>query len=507
LAKAAIAGNTLREEHQVPVNRFHAFADGPAWHRPVAGAEVDPAQAQVWAQFDRHAELSPLAMLGQAAWCIGQGGDRRRICVGDGSVVRGILRIDSFGNGRIFIGRDSYLGDDTIISAAAAVIIGDRVLIGHGVQIFDNNTHPATADARRRQFDDIRAGRPFNEEIGAAPVHIANGAWIGMNSLVMKGVTIGPAAVVAAGSVVIEDVPAGWLVAGNPARPIKPMEEHALPLPRGGAAPAPATGEGSLYSRPDYPIMARVVPALSKLPKAEENAWYPPVMAGAETLAQRLYRHDHVAEALDLLHLLEPDSYSCFLADFYREGRARFGMDWRYADIVTVLLCLAEALQPEHYLEIGVRRGRSACAVISRSPHCRLALFDMWQADYAGMANPGPDFVAGELRKVGCQAPEVVFVNGDSHQTLPDYFAAHPNAAFDLITVDGDHTPEGAAQDLRDVLPRLAIGGAVVFDDIAHPQHPELAAVWRRLVVEDDRYSSFSYTEAGYGVGFAIRKY
>jgi hypothetical protein len=58
-----------------------------------------------------------------------------------------------------------------------------------------------------------------------------------------------------------------------------------------------------------------------------------------------------------------------------------------------------------------------------------------------------------------------------------------------------------------DVLPRLAIGGAIVFDDIAHPAHPELNGVWQSLVVNDDRFSSWSFRDAGYGVGFAIRKY
>jgi predicted O-methyltransferase YrrM len=130
----------------------------------------------------------------------------------------------------------------------------------------------------------------------------------------------------------------------------------------------------------------------------------------------------------------------------------------------------------------------------------------MWVPNYAGMENPGADFVRDELKRIGHGGP-VRFVDGDSHQTLPRLFSELPNVTFDLITVDGDHSTVGATQDLCDVLPRLNIGGAIVFDDVCHPSHPELAKVWDDLVASDRRYSSFTYRDAGYGVGFAIRKY
>jgi hypothetical protein len=57
------------------------------------------------------------------------------------------------------------------------------------------------------------------------------------------------------------------------------------------------------------------------------------------------------------------------------------------------------------------------------------------------------------------------------------------------------------------VLPHLNIGGAIVFDDVSHPSHPELAQVWDDIVGSDPRFSSFTYVDAGYGVGFAIRKF
>jgi predicted O-methyltransferase YrrM len=229
-------------------------------------------------------------------------------------------------------------------------------------------------------------------------------------------------------------------------------------------------------------------------------------MEGAPTLARKIVAPRYIEMAKGLLTRLSPDSYSTYMVRYYEEGMARFGEEWRYADIVTVLLGLAEMLKPKWYLEIGVRRGRSACAVASVAPGANLVLFDMWIANYAAMANPGPELVQGELRRVNHQG-SCEFVEGNSHHTLPKYFQSHPSAAFDLITVDGDHSDEGAAQDLCDVLPHLAIGGAVVFDDIGHPQHPGLREVWDRLVTDDRRFSTFALDEVGYGVGFAIRKW
>ena len=248
------------------------------------------------------------------------------------------------------------------------------------------------------------------------------------------------------------------------------------------------------------------MPAVSHVTAAGKTQWYPPVMIGADTIAARLFDRRFIESAIELMKRLTPDNYTSFLTEYYADGLRRFGSAWRYADIVTVLLCLSETLEPSSYLEIGVRRGRSVAAVASLRPRCSLFLLDMWVADYAGMENPGADFVRNELIRVGHQGT-VRFVNGDSHETLPALFAQMPDATFDLITVDGDHETKGAIQDLCDVLPRLNAGGAVVFDDVCHPLHPELAEVWRDLVAADPRYSSFTYRDVGYGVGFAIRKH
>jgi predicted O-methyltransferase YrrM len=236
------------------------------------------------------------------------------------------------------------------------------------------------------------------------------------------------------------------------------------------------------------------------------GSWYSPLMVSAAMVGAEAQRRQRIEGARALLLRLTPDDYARFMTDYYAQGLARFGDAWVFADIVTVLLALTEWLKPRRYLEVGVRRGRSACAVASLAPTCTLALFDMWVENYAGMANPGADFVRAELARIGHRG-DAVFVDGDSHATLKRYFRDNPDAVFDLITIDGDHSEAGATEDIRDVLPHLAIGGALVLDDIAHPAHPELSRVWHGVIENEPRFSTWMFDGIGYGVGFALRKW
>ncbi len=93
------------------------------------------------------------------------------------------------------------------LCAAESVTIGDGVLVGANCTIIDSDFHPSDAAERRA---DPKAGK-------TAPVVIEDGVFIGMNSLVLKGVHLGKGSTVAAGSVVTHDVPAGALAGGNPA--------------------------------------------------------------------------------------------------------------------------------------------------------------------------------------------------------------------------------------------------------------------------------------------------
>jgi len=236
------------------------------------------------------------------------------------------------------------------------------------------------------------------------------------------------------------------------------------------------------------------------------NQWYRAVLGGAETLAGVVNQPGVLAAYRDLLARLEGDAYTDFLLAFLDKGLAAFGDDWRYADICTALLGLSRRLDIRDYLEIGVRRGRSMAMVAASRPQVSIVGFDLWKEGYAGMPNPGPDYVRGVMSGLGHQGP-LELVGGDSRQTVPAYFAAHPDAFFDCITVDGDHSEEGAVADLLAVLPRLRVGGVLVFDDIAHPELPHLGRVWDRVVARRPAFTSYAFKELGYGVALAVRAY
>jgi acetyltransferase-like isoleucine patch superfamily enzyme len=165
--------------------------------------------------------VDPGCLLGPSARCVNTG-PRDRVSLGSGVVCRGILRRETFGDGTLRVAADVYIGDDVIVSCCDRIEIGELTLLGHGVQIFDNDSHPLDADARAADWRAIRSGGARDAEaIGHAPVRIGRQAWIGLGSIVMKGVTVGDGAVIAAGSVVTADVPPGALVGGNPARQIR----------------------------------------------------------------------------------------------------------------------------------------------------------------------------------------------------------------------------------------------------------------------------------------------
>lgn len=203
----------------MPVDRRHAFASGKAYPRPsLLGALLQRDVARAWRSFRRGATIGADCLLGPSAWCANEG-DAGRIRLGDRVVCRGILRRESFGDGDLLVGDDVYIGDDCIVSCAERVEIGAGTLLGHGVQIFDNNSHPVGADARAADWAAIRRTGD-RSAIESAAVTIGERAWIGFGSFVLKGVSIGAGAVVGAGSVVTKDVAAGTAVAGSPARPL-----------------------------------------------------------------------------------------------------------------------------------------------------------------------------------------------------------------------------------------------------------------------------------------------
>lgn len=175
--------------------------------------------AVVWKRFQACATIPDDCMLGAMAWC---SGTATQIRLGKRTICRGILLCDG-GLGFIEIGDLVYIGDDVIISTRERIGIGARTMLAHGVQIFDNDSHPMDARDRHADYLNLIEGRPRTHFIPSAPIEIGEDCWIGANSIVLKGVKIGDRSVVAAGSVVTIDVGDDCVAAGNPARIVRSL--------------------------------------------------------------------------------------------------------------------------------------------------------------------------------------------------------------------------------------------------------------------------------------------
>jgi len=116
--------------------------------------------------------------------------------------------------GSIEVGENTTLGGTAIVSYQS-VKIGSDVLFGPEVVILDGDGHPTD----RRLPDNAE-----NKYKASAPVVIEDNAWIGLGAMIMKGVTVGHHAVVAAHALVVKDVPPHGVVGGNPAKLLKVYE-------------------------------------------------------------------------------------------------------------------------------------------------------------------------------------------------------------------------------------------------------------------------------------------
>ena len=121
---------------------------------------------------------------------------------------------------------DFTLLNGALIMADERIEIGKHVLVSWNVGIADSDFHPI--DAAQRRIDTMALApfykdRPPRPPLKTAPVIIEDNVWIGMNAVILKGVTIGENSVVAAGAVVSKSVPKNVVVAGNPAVIVKQL--------------------------------------------------------------------------------------------------------------------------------------------------------------------------------------------------------------------------------------------------------------------------------------------
>jgi acetyltransferase-like isoleucine patch superfamily enzyme len=131
------------------------------------------------------------------------------------------------GQGRLKIGSYCSFRSGTYIGVKCSVEIGDHVYGAEQVYICDNNNHPTSPRARREMTMSPPGTPPWKwhlPEVASAPIRIEDCVWLGRHAMILKGVEIGRGSIVAAGAVVTKSAPPFSVVAGNPARVVKTLE-------------------------------------------------------------------------------------------------------------------------------------------------------------------------------------------------------------------------------------------------------------------------------------------
>lgn len=129
--------------------------------------------------------------------------------IGDNSIVGAFVEIQKGAR----IGSRCKISSHTFI--CEGVTVEDSVFIGHNVT-FINDRYPRSTN----EDGTLQRGADWE----CIPTRICSGASIGSSATVLCGLTVGAKAIVGAGSVVTRDVPAGMIVAGNPARPLRAVD-------------------------------------------------------------------------------------------------------------------------------------------------------------------------------------------------------------------------------------------------------------------------------------------
>ncbi len=155
-----------------------------------------------------------------------------KMIIGSNSAVQGYFIFES-NSGAISVGNRSFIGGGMFI-CIDGIEIGDDVLISWGCTFLDNNSHSLKASERQHDvqiyIDSItkikNAKSKDWSKVSKAPIIIKNKAWIGFNCILLKGITIGEGAIIAAGSVVTSSVPDFAVFGGNPAKLIRMLSNE-----------------------------------------------------------------------------------------------------------------------------------------------------------------------------------------------------------------------------------------------------------------------------------------
>lgn len=144
-----------------------------------------------------------------------------KLMIGDNSITTFNLHFEK-PHATLVVGKRTFIGK-AMMSIAKKVEIGDDVMISWGVTITDHNSHSLKFTDRALDIQAWARGCKDWSKVKTAEVKICDKSWVGFNSIILKGVTIGEGAIVGAGAVVTKDVPPWTIVAGNPAKIIREL--------------------------------------------------------------------------------------------------------------------------------------------------------------------------------------------------------------------------------------------------------------------------------------------
>lgn len=184
------------------------------------------------------------------------------IILGDNVLMDGKIHI-KFGSRfsrtpTLRIGSHTGIGHECAFLIGKEITIGEHCRIASGVRMFDSSGHPVEPEARK-------AGLPPRDE-DVRPIRVGDNVWIGWGAVIFPGVTIGDGAVVSANSVVMHDVPANTVVAGNPARQVSAAsaadaEAVSAPVSPQPELPAATVTPAKVVAEPAKPDVATPAPA------------------------------------------------------------------------------------------------------------------------------------------------------------------------------------------------------------------------------------------------------
>jgi len=157
--------------------------------------------------------------------------NRKYVTIGERGLIKASFTFET-PQGEIRIGNNTHIGGAHFI-CRSGITVGNDVTMAWGITLYDHDSHSTNWEYRQHDneqcyADYLATGNNIANKdwshVNTAPIVIEDKVWIGMDVLVLKGVTIGEGAVIAAKSVVTKDVPAWTLVAGNPAKVVKELE-------------------------------------------------------------------------------------------------------------------------------------------------------------------------------------------------------------------------------------------------------------------------------------------